>query len=187
MDLFFKYFMWGMNVNFLSNLTTRNLYSLTTRIYVSSSYIISLGIFLNWKKYTHPILLLEIVKPFVFVQWVIFRMHCCSWRWAIRIWKWSRSRQHWGNPQFQGARHFVMLFIFILNSVTDKIFPWRTPSSSLWRLEKADSIGLGISCQRENSLWSWSIYLAVPCYAGLSLFQTSRWCRKPSPDQRRLL
>ena len=52
-----------------------------------------------------------------------------------------------GNPR---VRHFVMLFIFILNSITDKILPCETPSSCLWRLERL--IRLGISCWRKNAM-----------------------------------
>ena len=48
MVLVFKYFMWEMNDNFLSKITPRNLYLLTTGISVSSSFMSgSLCIFLN--------------------------------------------------------------------------------------------------------------------------------------------
>ena len=74
--------MWEMNDNFQSKIAPRNLYSLTTGIYVSSSFMSgsSLCIFLNWQKYTHHVLLWDILNPFVFAQCVILLMHCCSWR-----------------------------------------------------------------------------------------------------------
>ena len=117
---FFKYFMWKMNVNFLLNIAPKILYLLTTGISVSSSLMRgSLCIFLSWQKCMHQALLLEIVKPFVLAQWVIFRMHCCSWHFAyIWIWKWCRNCQHTGNPQFQeGDTLSCCLFLYWIVSL----------------------------------------------------------------------
>ena len=67
----------------------------------------------------------------VLAQWVIFRMHRCCWRDSHISWSGSDAEvvnievilNFW-------VRHFVMLFIFILNCLT--------LSSYLWRLEKVD-------------------------------------------------
>ena len=54
---------------------------------------------------------------------------------------WSRSDAEVVNIEVilnTKSETFLMLFIFILNSVTDKILSWGTPSSCLWRLGKVD-------------------------------------------------
>ena len=57
-----------MNDNFLSKITPRNVYPLTTGISVSSSFMSeSLCIFLNLQKCIDLVLLLDILNPFVFV------------------------------------------------------------------------------------------------------------------------
>ena len=46
---------------------------------------------------------------------------------------------------------------------------------------------LGIACPRENFLWSSAIFFTVQGYGDLSLFWTSKWSHKPSPDHDRRL
>ena len=108
-----------MNVNFLMNIILWNLYSSTKGISVSSILMRgSLCIFLSWQKLTHHVLLLDILKPFVcpISNFLDALLEFDALQFAyISIWKWCRS-QHAGNPE---VRHFVMLFIFVLNSVTD--------------------------------------------------------------------
>ena len=69
----FEYFMWEIYDYFLSKITLRILYSLTTGISMSSSFMNgSLCFFLNRKKCTYPVLLLDVLNPFEFAQCVSY-------------------------------------------------------------------------------------------------------------------
>ena len=78
--LHFSYNKWGMKI-ILRNLNR----SMTSSSVPSSLNVGSLCIFLNWQKYPHQVLTLEILKPFVVAHWLIFLMHCSSWYSAVCI------------------------------------------------------------------------------------------------------
>ena len=156
--------MWCINLNFLSNLTPMNLYSSTTGISVSPSLIRgSLCNFLSWVKCMHRVLLLEILKPFVFAPWVTLQ----STHESLHIF-WSGSDAEVVNKEvflnFMSEKLCDAVFFFMLNSIfllVDIRKGWSDSDSEFPVQEKT-------------------------LYADLSLFQTSRRSPKPFPDQRRL-
>ena len=118
-----KYLMWGLNVNFLSKIIPRNLCSSTLGISIESN----LRILWRLQKCIHCVLFLENLKPFLMVQLFILFRHC--WSSIVLIYldlQQIRKSSTYSEPS---TPKFTMLFIFMLNKVTDKMLPCGTPNS----------------------------------------------------------
>ena len=107
--------MWGLNVNFLSKIISRNLCYSTIGILVESS--LNTGILcILWRlqKCEHCVLLLENLKPFLIVQLFILFRDCWSWRSIVLICfdlQQIRKSSMYSEPLTPKFKHFTMLFI----------------------------------------------------------------------------
>ena len=128
-----KCLMWGLNVNFLSKIIPRNL--CTSAIGISVYFSLrkgSLCILWRLQKCIHCVLFWENLKPFLIVQLFILFKHCWSWRSVVLICldlQQIRKSSTYSEPSTAKFKYFTMLFIFMLNKVTDRMLPCGTPIS----------------------------------------------------------
>ena len=131
-DLFFRHFMWGINIHFLSNIT-QGIYTPQRELFLKFDERFIVIISAKLTEMYHRVLVCEILKLFVFAQCVIFRMHFCCWCSAVRIYLDVEVMQKLSTESYSSiswVTHLMILFIFIYNSVTDKILLWGTLSST---------------------------------------------------------
>ena len=113
--------MWGMAVNFLSNMAPRNLYWSIKGISVSSSLMEKLlCIFLKEQKCTHWVLDFENLKPLSFAH----LFYSGSIAIVILMWMWVDLYQRTKRAQsIVGFRHLAILLIFMEKRVMDRMLP----------------------------------------------------------------
>ena len=105
-------------------------------------------------------------------SWWFTKLLCASQQW------WQQQRQKSRRKRHRQRETDV----FILFHLEKWHQCWTLMHSYLHFVNR-----LRTASPRENFLWNLAIFIAVQGYENLSLFRTSNWSHKPSPDQRRLL
>ena len=143
MHLTFKAFKWGINESFWSNMTPRNLASLTTLIFLPFNNINSgsgkMPLFL-WK-WRQTVLVGENLNPFSLHHFSILWRHPWSWRSHdfVFLARYDIKKSlTYKEPSTSLFKTLTRLLIFKLKRVTDSILPCDTPISCSYVSESID-------------------------------------------------
>ena len=160
----------------MSKIILRNFCSSTIEISVESSLSTGLLYILQrLQKCAYCVLLLENFKPFLKVQLFILFRHCWSWCSIVLCVNLQQIRKSstYSEPSTPKFKHFTMLFIFILNKVTDRMLPCGTPISY-----SCSSESVVLNCTWNFQLFQKYFLYSIPYFSSLWLCHVSMWCRR---------
>ena len=162
LHLVFRYFKWGMNVSFLSNIIPINLYSFTTG---TSFRLGSLCSFFFWQKWTHFVFVLENLNPFTVAHlcWFSLVLVAVFAQLYGYILNWNIS---WDHPCIE--THQFQMVIPWLHSL---FLGWRglwtiyctagypLPDFYIWKCGVNANSEFSFTQEAINKLWQSSLYI----------------------------